>query len=384
MLRHGLRSALLLWAFAAAVAKEDFECDGLELEEVASVLQVSLAVTREGHISASAKSPASRSDSTSVPWHSTLPHWLSVRVAAFSNLGLVRSHAAVQSGLLPFVAILASVLLCAACCCGLCCFRMGRSKRDHSKAGKLPSRTSPLWSQPTLNVAAVPSPNTLAQMLPSITPAGIPPLSTPEERETLQGLLSVCVDQLPADVVETAVGEFDVMRHSAEGVQEVALYAEVRLTGGLRELVLSTSPTFLPVLIRCAPAANSCRLIDGRFSEPCGSLEIFDRDNRSWGAIWPVGSDSYAVIRGSKQVLAIEGIPEAGRLVVVCRQRSGAEPAAHAERVLPPDGGPVRLEVGVRPQLDPVAALACILGVVIFNPEERYPLALPSVGQSWR
>lgn len=175
-------------------------------------------------------------------------------------------------------------------------------------------------------------------------------------------------------------GGHGLLAGSAPHAAEAPLFASVTLgTTGQRELCLSPVPTMLPVLCRCTPSADSCEVSDGKLNMPCSQLDIRDGDGKFWGSIVPTGSDSYCVVRNGRQVLFVEGVQEVGRLLIFA---AGAEPLAHAARVVQNDVA--MLEVGVKPQVDPILSLIVILGVVIFNPEERCPTPLPSVGDMCR
>lgn len=344
------------------------------------MLQVSLTTT---HRNVSRGSPSPDELEGVVALLDLLPRWLKGRVA---NLAVLhRLHSGVGPSL-TYVIVVCCVLICCSSCCVFWCLterstferlETAKASKSTTSATTVPVRQSSLWPRPALNVLAVPPPRALAQMPLPVT-MSLPSLSKPRERSKLNGILSVCVDELPADV--TSVGGFQVVRIDDAG-QEVALYAMVRMIKGFRELLLAVAPTFDRVLARCCPVHSSSYVHNDPCLTPCNSLDILDRDGKHWGTIIPLGSDSYSVIRGNKQVLAIEGIQEVGRLAIAVRLNDHTEPAAHAERVQAP--GPVRLEMGVRPQLDPLLALACILGVVIFNPEERSPTPLLSVGECW-
>lgn len=311
-------------------------------------------------------------------------------------LGLTEPRAFTRAPPPVLIVILACVLTCCSGCMLWCCCcgrptepRKGRSaaRGTVGKSLATDSLTTPaaapgapkcsvMWDRPALDPAQVPPPRVLSQMPLPVT-SGLPHLSKPHERAKLRGILSVRSDDLPSET-----GDFEVLRVSDEGEEEVALHGRVQKHRGIRELLLAAS-SFDQAAVRCVPTRHPNVQAGEQQTEPCSAVELYNWDGNSWGTIMPRGSDSYAVVRVKDQVLAIEGIEEQGRLVVVSCGHTGAEPAAHAERVRPADGGPKRVELGVRPQLDPLLALACVLGVLVFNPQEHLPT--PSVGKyPWR
>jgi len=321
------------------------------------------------------------------------------------NSGTGRSA---EAATLMVVFGLTAVLLFLCCAAG----SSGGERADRSRLDKggraselrsLPAsstRRLPVSNTPFANaVASAPSPRSLARG-PAAEPLGRQLiLSTPSQWPRFGGLYSICAEQLPADIETPAIGCFELGRVDGGGGRrstigsgqptELPLFASVALgASGLRELVLAPSSTSSPALCCCTPSAGSCLVVDGKLLEPCNQLEIKDKDGMFWGSVVPTGSDSYSVLRNGQQALSVEGVQEAGRLLIFAARGSGsayaglAEPVAHAARVVINEVA--MLEVGVKPHVDPILALIVILGVVIFNPEERCPTPLPSVGDMWR
>lgn len=92
-------------------------------------------------------------------------------------------------------------------------------------------------------------------------------------------------------------------------------------------------------------------------------LEIFDRHSRSWGTLIAQGGDMYAVRQdGGRQVLSLLGDQETGQLQV----KLGEEVVAISAHSAAVD----QVEVGIKPEVDPVLMLISMLSVLIFNPED--------------
>lgn len=254
-------------------------------------------------------------------------------------------------------------------------------------------------------VASAPSPRSIARGPAAESMGRQLILSPPSQWQRFGGLYSICAERLPADIENAATGTFELGRVDGGGggrgvrsslvgsagggaLAEVPLFASVVVgQSGLRELFLSPTPAMSPVLCCCSPSPTGCMASEGRLLEPCSQLDIKDKDGALWGSIVPTGGDSYMVVHNGQQALIVEGVQEAGRLLIFALPSRGslpnlAEPVAHAARVV--QNNVAMLEVGVKPHLDPILALTVILGVVIFNPEERCPTPLPSVGDMWR
>jgi len=161
------------------------------------------------------------------------------------------------------------------------------------------------------------------------------------------------------NVVEgEATGNFDI---SAEGT---SIFAASVLPWGAapRALLICSAACRGEPLASCAPTLSS---YSGATVDICSELEIRSRDNTLWGTLSPHGADSYAVLSGHRRVLSLFGDQDTGRLLVKIPSN---EVVAHAAR----DAVGQVLELGMRPEIDPVLMLICILSVVIFNPEESF------------
>lgn len=92
-------------------------------------------------------------------------------------------------------------------------------------------------------------------------------------------------------------------------------------------------------------------------------FEIFDQNSRSWGMLIAQGGDMYAVRQdGGRQVFSLFGNQETGQLQVKLGEEVVAI-SAHNDAVN-------QVEVGIKPEVDPVLMLISMLSVLIFNPED--------------
>lgn len=155
-----------------------------------------------------------------------------------------------------------------------------------------------------------------------------------------------------------ATGNFDI---SCEGKPMFA--ASVLPWGAApRALLICSAARRGEPLASCAPTLSS---YTSATEEICSKLEIRRRDNSLFGTLSPHGADSYAVLSGHRRVLSLFGDQDTGRLLVKIPTN---EVVAHAAR--DPQGQV--LEVGMRPEIDPVLMIICMLSVVIFNPEDSF------------
>jgi len=161
------------------------------------------------------------------------------------------------------------------------------------------------------------------------------------------------------NVVEGEVtGNFDI---SCEGQP---IFAASVLPWGVapRALLICSAARRGEPLTSCAPALSS---YSGATEKICSKLEIRSKDNTVWGTLSPHGANSYAVFSGHRHVLSLFGDQDTGRLLV---KISTNEVVAHAAR----DAVGQVLELGMRPEIDPILIIVCMLSVVIFNPKERF------------
>jgi len=152
---------------------------------------------------------------------------------------------------------------------------------------------------------------------------------------------------------EDSTGAFEVWRGG--GGRPEPLFAASVLPWGSspRALVMYAVGNRGELLASCAPSVIHAG----------SELEIRDQDSRVWGTLSPQGSDTYAVFQGrGRRVLNLLGNQETGQLMV----KLGEEVVAHAAH----NGAKKQVEIGVRPQVDPVLMLVCVIAVLIFNPEE--------------
>lgn len=151
---------------------------------------------------------------------------------------------------------------------------------------------------------------------------------------------------------DDATGDFEVLRGGSR--QEPLWVVSVLPWGSApRALVIYDARNRGECLAACAPSVVNSG----------SELEIRDQDGRIWGTLSPQGSDTYAVFQGpGRPVLNLLGNQDTGQLMV----KIGEEIVAHAAH----NGQKKQVEIGVRPQVDPVLMLVCVLGVLIFNPEE--------------
>jgi len=179
-------------------------------------------------------------------------------------------------------------------------------------------------------------------------------LCEPSVWTNIQAYFCIPAEHLYTVADSESTGSFDILRG---GPMEPVFAASVRPYGSCPRALLLSAAT-----MRERPLA-SCAATSSRALYHCAELELRGQDNRFWGTLIAQGSDIYSVYQsGTRQVLVLEGDQANGRLVVWL----GDEVVAHAARG--PDGE--HLEVGVRPQIDPVLMLICVLAVVIFNPED--------------
>lgn len=153
------------------------------------------------------------------------------------------------------------------------------------------------------------------------------------------------------------------------GTGRPVLIAAVRPFGAMpRALTIASAADPVQPLASSAP----CMMISMQ-EEICHKLEIRGKDNRMWGTLLPISSDSYGIYQARKDpVLTLDGDQENGCLTA----KMGGEIVARAAR----DRDGDHLEVGVKPHIDPILMLMCVLGVVIFNPEEPEPTGDPACG----
>lgn len=174
----------------------------------------------------------------------------------------------------------------------------------------------------------------------------------------MEAFFLVQAERLPAEI--GSVGDFDIIRGVS---QEIAFRANVTATPPMGKRVFTLSvPGRAGHLVACTPSPGACSVVQGQIVEPCSELQIKNKEDVVWGTLSARGGDRYAVRRRGEQVLALEGDQDSGRLIVFLE----GEPIAHAAR----SAASEHLEVGVKPNIDPILMLACVLSVVIFNPEE--------------
>jgi len=199
---------------------------------------------------------------------------------------------------------------------------------------------------------------TLALQAPNLAQDQKLTLVDPRIWSNVEPFFVVSVDQLPAEV--GSIGDFQILRGA---MSEVAFKGSVTTTPPMRKRVFTLSlPGARGHLASCSPSPGACSVVGGIIVEPSTELQLRNKDNIIWGTLAPKGGDHYSVCRGSEQVLALEGDQEQGRLIVFIE----GEPVAHAAKS--PFGE--HLEIGVKPNIDPVLMLLCVLSVVIFNPED--------------
>lgn len=128
----------------------------------------------------------------------------------------------------------------------------------------------------------------------------------------------------------------------------------------LSPLLQASSPSEEAAAARAASAAAfaSCAPLGGR--EPCAELDICGKDGRPWGAIVFKGDGTYSLFR-DKTTLALTFQEDryTGRLLAFAEDEAvaAAQPCAESDDV----------EVGVKPDIDPILILVCVLGVLIFD-----------------
>jgi len=152
---------------------------------------------------------------------------------------------------------------------------------------------------------------------------------------------------------DEATGAFDVWRGGGGALEPLFAASVLPWGSSPRALVIYAVGNRGELLASCAPSVVN----------PCSELEIRDQDSRVWGTLSPQGSDTYAVFQGhGRRVLNLLGNQDTGQLMV----KLGEEVVAHAAH----NGPKKQVEIGIRPQVDPVLMLVCVLAVLIFNPEE--------------
>lgn len=169
---------------------------------------------------------------------------------------------------------------------------------------------------------------------------------------------SIQTEDLYSVVEDEATGNFDI---SYEGKP---IFAASVLPWGAapRALLICLAARRGEPLASCAPTLSS---YSSAAEEICSQLEIRRRDNTVFGTLSPHGADSYAVLSGHRRVLSLFGDQDTGRLLVKIPTN---EVVAHAAR----DALGQALEVGMRPEVDPILMIICMLSVVIFNPEDSF------------
>jgi len=222
------------------------------------------------------------------------------------------------------------------------------------------------------------------QSVPSFPmPSPVPNLPTPSPRQLtrmplsqagLQNRVQICdanpswslyeplfniqAEDLYKVVDGDSTGNFDI---SCEGKSIIA--ASVLPWGAApRALLICSAARRGEPLASCAPSMTS---YGGAAVEICSKLEIRSKDNTLWGTLSPQGSDSYTVMSAHRRVLSLFGDQDTGRLLV---KIPTDEVVAHAAR----DAAGQVLELGMRPEIDPILMIVCILSIVVFNPEENY------------
>lgn len=183
-------------------------------------------------------------------------------------------------------------------------------------------------------------------------------ISDPALWSHMEAYFRVPIAFLPAEAGST--GDFDILRGVS---QETAFRASVAATPPIGKRVFSLSvPGRDGHLATISPAPGASSMLGGQVVEPCSMLQIQGKDGGVWGTLQPMDTDRYSVQKAGERLLTMEGNQEDGCLVVFLE----GEPIAHAAR----SHGSKFLEVGVKPSIDPILMLACILAVVIFNPTE--------------
>jgi len=104
----------------------------------------------------------------------------------------------------------------------------------------------------------------------------------------------------------------------------------------------------------------------GSGREPCATLELRVADGNAWGALVSKGDGLYTLFREKKLTLTLQYDCENSRLCAL----AGDEPVGVAS----PSESSDFFEVGVRPDVDPLLLLSCVLGVMTF---ELGPAVLP-------
>lgn len=224
----------------------------------------------------------------------------------------------------------------------------------------IPERPSFLSNRPSLNpISSAPSPRRmagLALLRPGMERKLL--ISDPAMWSHMEAYFRVPIAQMPVE--STSTGDFDIIRGVS---QETAFRASVVTTPPIGKRVLSLSVPGRDVhLATLSPAPGACSVVGGQVVEPCSALQLRSKDGSVWGTLLSNGEDRYSVHRAGEQLLMLEGNQEEGCLVVFLE----GEPIAHAAR----SDGSKYLEVGVKPSVDPILMLACILAVVIFDPTD--------------
>lgn len=174
----------------------------------------------------------------------------------------------------------------------------------------------------------------------------------------VEPFFTIKAEDLHSVVEGEATGNFDIY------FERGPIFAASVLPWGAapRALLICSAERRGEPLASCAPTMSS---YNGTSVEICSKLEIRGRDNTIWGTMSAQGADTYAVLSAHRRVLSLFGDQDTGRLIV---KIPTDEVVAHAAR----DAAGQVLELGVRPEVDPILITICILAVVIFNPEEGF------------
>mmetsp|Transcript_76347 Transcript_76347/g.227535 ORF Transcript_76347/g.227535 Transcript_76347/m.227535 type:complete len:257 (+) Transcript_76347:82-852(+) len=114
-------------------------------------------------------------------------------------------------------------------------------------------------------------------------------------------------------------------------------------------------------------ALASCAPAKGR--EPCTELEVRGRDGAPWGAVVSKADGSYSLFRDKRQLaLTLREDRKSGRILAHAQNEVVAVVRLSAESDV--------LEIGVKPNVDPILVLAFVLGIATFD-LDRAVLPMP-------
>jgi len=152
---------------------------------------------------------------------------------------------------------------------------------------------------------------------------------------------------------EGASGTFDVFR-GIGGVAEPVWRVSVMPWGSSPRALLIYAVERAGEMMACSAPTSADNDVE---------LEIFDQHAQSWGTLIAQGGDNYVVRQaGQRQVLSLLGNQDTGQLQV----KIGDEVVAISAH----NDAHMQVEVGIKPEVDPILMLISILSVLIFNPED--------------